>query len=383
MAWPWNRDHYSNPDQRFVGRIDRRLFTNFDWFLLLLVVGLCLIGLVNLYSATHSSEHLERFRLQLVWLVVGFMLLSLSFAINYQYFENNGYTILVGVMVLLAATLVIGYVSHGARRWLNIGPVRFQPSELAKIAVVIALAKYLAGNPSERGYNLKELGPPLAIVAGPMALVAMQPDLGTAIMLLLIAATMLLFAGVRWRTVLGLGFSGAALSVFSFLFLLKPFQRNRILTLINPDADPLGAGYHIRQSLIAIGSGRLWGKGWLHGTQAKLEFLPEAHTDFAFSVFSEEWGFAGGLLVLGLYFALVAWSLNIAMRSKDLFGSMMAVGFAALLFWHIFINVGMVLGLLPVVGMPLPFLSYGRTSLLAMMIAVGFLLNISSRRYIF
>ena len=380
----FNRDRYrSNPDQRFVGRIDRRLFTNFDWFLLLLVVGLCLIGLLNLYSATHQSEHLERFRAQLVWLVVGFMLMALAFAISYHHFENNGYAILIGVMVLLVLTLALGIVSHGARRWLMIGPIRFQPSELAKIALIIALAKYLAGNPNEHGYNLKELGPPLAIVAGPMLLVAVQPDLGTSIMLLLVAGTMLLFAGIRWRTLFGLTVFGSCFSVFTYLFLLSEYQKNRILTLIDPNADPLGTGYHIRQSLIAIGSGRMWGKGWLHGTQANLEFLPEAHTDFAFAVFAEEWGFIGGLVVLVMYFAIVAWSLNIAQRSKDLFGSMLAVGFAALLFWHIFVNVGMVLGILPVVGLPLPFLSYGRTSLLTMMIAVGFLLNISSRRYIF
>jgi rod shape determining protein RodA len=379
----WSRERFRNPDHRFVGRIDRRLFTNFDWFLLGLVVVLCLIGLVNLYSATHQSEHLERFRLQLVWLVVGFILLSLAFAINYQNFENNAYAILIGVMALLAATHLLGYVSHGARRWLDLGPVRFQPSELAKIAVVIALAKYLASNSTERGYNLKELGPPLAVLAGPMLLVAAQPDLGTSVMLLSIAGTMLLFAGIRLRTLLGLATTSIVLSVFTYFFLLTNEQKSRVDTLFNRNADPLGAGYHIRQSLIAIGSGRLWGKGFLHGTQAKLEFLPEAHTDFAFSVLSEEWGFAGGLVVLVLYFALVAWSLNIAMRSKDMFGSMMAVGFSALLFWHIFVNIGMVLGLLPVVGLPLPFLSYGRTSLLTMMIAVGFLLNISSRRYIF
>lgn len=378
-----NREMVYHPDRRFVGRVDRRLFTNFDWTLLGLVLLLSGIGLVNLYSTTYQSNHFEKFQLQLIWLVVGFLVLSLTFAINYQHFENAAYGILIGVILLLVATLVIGYVSHGAKRWLPLGPLRFQPSELAKIALVIALAKYLAGKPAGKGYVLKDLWTPMGIAAGPIFLVAIQPDLGTAVMLFLIAMTMIIFVGVRLRTVLGLGFMGAGLSVFSYFCLLRSYQQERILTLINPDRDPLGAGYHIRQSLIAIGSGRIFGKGWLEGTQAKLQFLPEAHTDFVFSVLTEEWGFVGGFVILILYFALVAWSINIATRSKNQFGSLLAVGLSALLFWHIFINIGMVLGIMPVVGMPLPFLSYGRTSMLTMMISIGLLLNISSRRYIF
>jgi len=382
--WPNERkDYLRNPDRRFFGRIDRRLFTNFDWTLIILVTLLSAIGLVNLYSATHHSEIASKFQLHLLWLVVGFVLMMLAFAINYQHLENAAYGIFIGVAVLLLATLIIGYVSHGARRWLYVGPLRFQPSELAKIALVIALAKYLSANRPGDNFRFKDLGAPFAIAGAPILLVFLQPDLGTAVMLFLITLSMLLFVGIRWPTLLGLSTGGALFSAFSYFFLLRDYQRERILTLFFPDRDPLGTGYHIRQSKIAIGSGRWLGKGWLEGTQAKLQFLPEHHTDFVFSVLGEEWGFLGGAVVLILYFALIAWCLTIAMRSKDNFGALMSVGLTALLFWHIFINIGMVLGIMPVVGVPLPFLSYGRTNMLTVMISIGLLLNISSRRYIF
>ncbi|HPM77910.1 MAG TPA: rod shape-determining protein RodA [bacterium] len=372
-----------NPNRRFVGRIDRRVFANFDWTLLILVVLLFMIGLLNLYSATNDSDIADKFQLQLVWMVVGFVLMCMAFLVNYQYFESAAYGILIAINVMLLATLIIGQISHGAQRWLMLGPVRFQPSELAKIAVILALAKFLAANRTTRGYNLKELGIPMALAGGPIFLTLLQPDLGTAIMIGLIAFSMIAFVGIRLRTFLGISISTLAVGVFGFLFLLHDYQRDRIMTLFDPSRDPLGTGYHIQQSKIAIGSGQFFGKGWLQGTQAKLQFLPEHHTDFVFSVLAEEWGFIGGLVVLALFFALIAWSLTIATRSKDHFGTLVAVGLVAFLFWHIFINIGMVLGIMPVVGVPLPFLSYGRTSMLTVMMAIGLLLNISSRRYMF
>ncbi|MDP8222283.1 MAG: rod shape-determining protein RodA [Candidatus Lernaella stagnicola] len=375
---------FRNPDSRYTGRIDRRLVANFDWPLLTILLLILLVGLVNLYSATHHDEvHQGRFTLQFVWILVGLVLMVLAFAVNYQVYKNLAIGILVAVVIFLLATLVIGYVSHGARRWLILGPLRFQPSEFAKLAVTLALAKFLSENQSGAGLSIKELRWPAAIVLGPTLLVLLQPDLGTAIMTLLIAGTMILFVGVRKKTLIGLGVSGAFLAPVMYFFLLKDYQRERILTLLDPARDPTGTGWHIRQSLIAIGSGRTFGKGFLMGTQTKLDFLPEQHTDFIFSVMAEEWGFIGGFVILALFFALVMWGLNIAMQSKDEFGTLLAVGLTAFVFWHVVVNIGMVLGLLPVVGVPLPFVSYGRTSLLTMMIAVGLLLNISSRRYIF
>ncbi len=413
---------YQSPDRKFTGRIDRRLVANFDWTLLAILALILVLGLINLYSATHhggrlavdgsrlsadspadpdnrqpstvnrqlapanrqpSVAHSDRFVLQLVWIFVGFVLMTVAFLVNYQLYKNAAYYVLIGVLVLLAATLILGYVSHGARRWLILGPARFQPSELAKLALVLALARYFSENPLDEGMGLADLRWPLAIAAAPMALVLLQPDLGTAVMLAFIAATMILFVGVRWRTLLGFGATAAVGGPLAYFFALKDYQRERILTLFDPNRDPTGTGWHIRQSLIAIGSGQLAGKGWLHGTQTKLDFLPEQHTDFIFSVLAEEWGFLGGLVALVLFFALIVWCVNIAMQSKDHFGCLLGLGLTAFIFWHVAVNIGMVLGILPVVGVPLPFMSYGRTSLLTMMIAVGMLLNISSRRYMF
>ncbi|NLH47523.1 MAG: rod shape-determining protein RodA [Myxococcales bacterium] len=375
---------YRSPDHRFTGRIDRRMITNFDWPLLVIIGLFIVIGLINLYSATsHDDAHNERFVLQLIWIFVGLVLMVLSLSVNYQIYKNAAYGVMIGTIVLLLATLIIGYVSHGAKRWLLLGPVRFQPSELAKLAVVLTLAKYFSENAKPFGMRLKDLQWPLALIGGPTLLILMQPDLGTALMILLIATTMILFVGVRRRTLIGLSVTGLLILPMMYFFVLQDYQRNRILTLLNPDRDPTGTGWHIRQSLIAIGSGQIFGKGWMHGTQTKLDFLPEQHTDFIFSVLAEEWGFIGGLLTLALFFILILLCLNIAMNSKDQFGTLLGVGLTAFIFWHVVVNIGMVLGLLPVVGVPLPFMSYGRTSLLTMMIAIGMLQNIASRRYIF
>ena len=375
---------YRGHDHRYTGRIDRRLVANFNWTLLILLALILAVGLVNLYSATvHDEAHQGRFTLQFVWIFVGLVLLILAFSVHYNMYKNIAYGILAGVVIFLLATLIIGYVSHGARRWLTLGPIRFQPSEFAKLAVTLALAKFLSENQPHGGLNLRDLGWPAVIAGVPTLLVLLQPDLGTAIMTLLIAATMVLFVGVNRKTLLGLSATGLLLSPLAFFFFLKDYQRERIFTLLDPGRDPTGTGWHIRQSLIAIGSGRTFGKGFMAGTQTKLDFLPEQHTDFIFSVMAEEWGFVGGVVIFGLFFALIMWSINIAMQSKDHFGTLLAVGLVAFIFWHVVVNIGMVLGLLPVVGVPLPFVSYGRTSLLTMMIAIGLLLNVSSRRHIF
>jgi len=230
---------------------------------------------------------------------------------------------------------------------------------------------------------LRNLAYPFLILGVPALLIMKQPDLGTAIMVVLIASSMLMYVGVRWTTLISLVLAGLPCAFLGWHYYLRDYQKNRILNFLSPERDPLGSGYHIIQSKIAVGSGGFFGKGFLHGTQSQLRFLPEQHTDFAFSVFGEEWGFAGCLVVLLLYVVVILWGLDIARKCNDYFGSLMAVGVTAMLFWHIVINVGMVIGIFPVVGVPLPLFSYGGTSMVTTMIGVGILLNIRLRRFMF
>jgi rod shape determining protein RodA len=229
---------------------------------------------------------------------------------------------------------------------------------------------------------LRDLWLPAIILIIPFVLIVKQPDLGTALVLIFIAASMLLFAGLQRQTLIALGFAGVGTAVAGW-FMLHNYQKARILTFMNPEADPLGSGYHIIQSKIAVGSGGFWGKGFMAGTQSQLSFLPERHTDFAFSVFAEEWGFSGSMVLLLGYLFLIVWGIYVARRAADRFGMFLAIGVTSMIFWHIVINLGMVIGLLPVVGVPLPLFSYGGTSMITTMIGVGLLMNVSMRRFMF
>ncbi|HEY5974711.1 MAG TPA: rod shape-determining protein RodA, partial [Geobacteraceae bacterium] len=233
------------------------------------------------------------------------------------------------------------------------------------------------------GLRIRDLGLPMLILGVPALLIMKQPDLGTAIMVIMVVGAVLVYVGIRWSTIAYLALAAVPLVWTAWHFFLREYQKNRILNFLDPERDPLKSGYHIIQSKIAVGSGGLAGKGYLQGTQSQLRFLPEQHTDFAFSVFAEEWGFVGCLVVVALYLVLVLWGLQVANRCSDRFGSLLAVGITAMLFWHIVINMGMVIGLFPVVGVPLPFFSYGGTSMVTSMIGVGILLNISMRRFMF
>jgi rod shape determining protein RodA len=266
---------------------------------------------------------------------------------------------------------------------LNLGVISFQPSELAKIATVIILAKFFDEHGQVNEYGLRELWQPFLLIAMPAVLILREPDLGTALCLAVVAFSILLFVKIKWKSLLTLILISLSTAPLIWHFLLKEYQRNRILIFINPDKDPLGAGYHINQSKIAIGSGLFWGKGFLKGTQTRLHFLPEQHTDFAFSVFAEEWGFIGSLCLLLLYLFLMLWGINIAKYSKDKFGAIIALGIIAIIFWQLVINVSMVTGLLPVVGIPLVMVSYGGSSIVMAMAGMGLLMNISMRRFMF
>ncbi|MDD3581203.1 MAG: rod shape-determining protein RodA [Desulfobacca sp.] len=361
--------------------IDRRYIHNFDWFLLILVLAIVSVGILNLYSAGLSQavkQDTPLYIKQLYWLGIGFGLMLATLLFDYRYLEKAAYPIFWLTVALLVAVLVVGKVVSGSQRWLPLGPLSFQPSELTKLAIILALARHFSPREELTPLSMRELLFPFLLAAVPFCLVAKQPDLGTALLIALIATAMVLFVGVRWQALTVLASSLLLLSPILWHF-LKDYQKQRILTYLNPEGDPLGAGYHIIQSKIAVGSGLLWGKGFLAGTQSKLNFLPEQHTDFVFSVFAEEWGFAGSIVMLLLYTLLILWGLQISRSCKERFGNLLALGIVAMIFWQIFINISMVTGMLPVVGITLPLFSYGGSSLISTLIGIGLLLNIRMR----
>jgi rod shape determining protein RodA len=362
---------------------DRRLVQNFDWMLLGLVLAICAIGIINLYSAGYNqTAGTPLYIKQIYWLAVGLGVLCLILLVDYRHLEKLSYPIYIISILLLVAVMFGGRVAYGSRRWLALGPLSFQPSELAKIGIILALATYFHRHPRGEARRLKDLIVPGIMVLIPAALIIKQPDLGSGILVLLVAGSIILFVGVNWRTLMGGTLTLVLLSPVIWHF-LKDYQRQRVLTFLDPGKDPLGSGYHILQSMIAVGSGQFWGKGFLQGTQSQLYFLPEQHTDFVFSVFAEEWGFVGSAALLLLFTALTLWGLAVARDCKERFGHLLALGVTALIFWQIFINICMVTGFLPVVGIPLPLFSYGGSSLVTTLLGVGFLLNIRMRRYLF
>ncbi len=364
--------------------IDRRLLQHFDWGLLFVLCLICLVGLVSLYSAVAagdpgSPDRPLYFR-QIIWYGIGAVMMCVCFMVDFRVLERWSGTVYASAVILLICVLLFGRMGGGARRWLALGRLTFQPSEFAKIAVIMMLSRSYAKLVSEEGLRLWDLRGPLLVLGVPFLLIVRQPDLGTALVMALIAGAMTVFAKIERRTFLVLTSGCCGIAAVGFFF-LKEYQRRRIAVFLNPEQDPLGAGYHIIQSQIAIGSGMLSGKGMGKGTQNVLSFLPEQHTDFIFSVVAEEWGFIGAAGVHLLFFILVIWGLTIAYRCRHPYGIILAVGVTAMIFWQALINLGMVMGLLPVVGVPLPFISYGGSSVLTIMMCGGLLLNISMRRF--
>jgi len=363
-------------------RFDRRLFINFDWTLFLLLFLILFAGLVNLYSAGFAfTQDTSLCFKQCRWIVFGLFCMVLTFSVDYRIIIRHGYFIYGIAIFLLLVVLFYGYMTHGSRRWILFAGFSFQPSELMKLVIILILAKYFDENKLNRSLQLKDLLYPTLLTIIPFFLILQQPDLGTALIVLIIFVSMVLFIGINWKSLSIACMTGMAMLPLSW-FILKDYQKERILTLFAPEKDPLGSGYHIIQSMIAIGSGGWWGKGFLKGTQTHLRFLPEQQTDFVFSVFAEEWGFIGILILMILFFSLIAWGLKICLHSKDYLGTLIAFGITMLIAWSVLVNVGMVIGLLPVVGIPLPFMSYGGSSMVVLLIAMGFMLNISMRRFI-
>ncbi|BCS54481.1 rod shape-determining protein RodA [Geobacter sp. SVR] len=365
--------------------IDRRLFTNIDWMLVGLVIVISMLGIVNIYSATTPYKIIGApyYVKQFYWMAFGMFIALLICSIDYHILEDFSYWLYFLLVLLLVAVLLVGRRSMGATRWLHLGFFNIQPSELMKIVIIITFARFFNNFHAPGGMTVRDLMFPLGILAVPALLIMKQPDLGTATLVVLIAMSMTFYVGLRWTTIVSFILVTIPTCWLAWSHFLRPYQKNRILDFLNPERSRLGSGYHIIQSKIAVGSGGLFGKGFIKGTQSQLRFLPEQHTDFAFSVFTEEWGFIGALVLIILYLSLVLWGLNIARRCNDRFGSLLAMGVTAMLFWHIVINMGMVIGMFPVVGVPMPFFSYGGTSMITSMVGIGILQNISMRRFMF
>ncbi len=362
--------------------IDRRLVQNFDWMLFGLTASILAIGIVNLISATHGGDGLSsEARRQLISLGLGSLVAVVVMVVDYRHFERLALPVFAVSLALLVATLIIAPVTRGSQSWLFGG--RVQPSEIAKIGMILALARFFHRNAPGEKHRLGDLIKLGAIAALPVGLIVLQRDMGVALLNLFIASTFFVFVRIPWRAWLGVALIAAAGLMAVWTFALAPYQRSRILDVVDPSRDPLASGYQAIQSRIAIGSGGLLGTGYMEGTQTQLRFLPTQHTDFAFSVLAEEWGFAGSVFVLLLYVTLMLWGLVVARNAKDGFGGMLAVGVVATLFWPAALNIAMVLGLAPVIGVPLPLFSYGGSALVSTLACLGLLMNVSMRRYVF
>ena len=346
------------------------------WRMLIPLIVLVGFGALILFSAAggswspYASSHLVRFS---VFLVMAFVLSRFSKKIV-SFFAFPGY---LAVLALLLLVEIMGQIQGGSQRWLNLGFMQLQPSELMKPAVVLALAKFYSGLPVGMIPTWRSLVPAGVLIAAPMALVLMQPDLGTSLAIAFGGGIVMFLAGLplRWFVMAG---SGVAVMVpLAFFFALQPYQQRRVTTFLDPESDPLGAGYHITQSKIAIGSGGLTGKGFNEGSQSHLQYLPEPHTDFVFATMAEEWGFIGGIVILGIFAIILNWGLQVARRSHDRFAKLLAAGMTATIFFYVAINLMMVMGLAPVVGIPLPFVSHGGSSMMTNMICIGALMMVN------
>jgi rod shape determining protein RodA len=367
-------------------KINRRLIANFDWIMFASVVLLTLTGIMTIFSATRPLEgggQPSYYIKQVYWLFVGLAAMAAVVSIDYVWFMRAS-LFLYGIgILLLAAVIVMGAVGMGAQRWISLGPLSFQPSEVFKLFFIFMLARYMSMIRGAMGFK-NILTAFFAFLFLPFAMLLEQPDLGTAMMLFLIFILLVLAKGVG-RTVLLLA---VIISLISVPFVgsiawdgLKDYQKKRIVAFVKPDVDPEGISYHIKQSKVAVGSGGFLGKGYLKGTQGPFRFLPEKHTDFIFSVFAEERGFLGSIFLLLIYLVFILRGLDTAYRAKDEFGRLVALGITFMFTIYVVINIGMTLGMTPVVGIPLPFMSYGGTALVSNFIAAGVLINIRARRF--
>ncbi|NBC32569.1 MAG: rod shape-determining protein RodA [Alphaproteobacteria bacterium] len=348
------------------------------WTLVLLIGLLAAAGFAMLYSAAHGSMDPWASR-QIMRFALGVAMMVVVALVDIRLWLRLAYPFYFLAFASLLAVEVVGFTGMGAQRWIDLGILQLQPSEIMKVAMVLALARYFHGPTLEEVWRPSRLIVPAMIILAPAGLVLKQPDLGTALMLLMVGGAMLFIAGVRLWKFAVVVFAGLS-SIPIVWQSLHDYQRDRILTFLDPERDPLGAGYHILQSKIALGSGGVWGKGFLGGTQSHLNFLPERQTDFIFTMLAEEFGLAGGLGLLGLYFLVLVHGVAIGLTSRNHFGRMLALGLTTNIFLYVFINIAMVMGLIPVVGVPLPLISYGGTAMLAVLFALGLIMSVYVHR---
>ena len=358
----------------------RRFFARFDWPLFGTIAVLVAVGLANLYSATSRTPHSVKFDNQVLWTVVGVGCYLIFTALDYRVLHRLAWIALGVALVLIVVVKFLADPIKGSQRWLDFGALNVQPSEIAKIAVILALGRLLHDRSLGEMNSAAELALPILALALPIVMVAFQPDLGTAVLMGLVVGSVCLLLVVKlWPFAAGVG---VAVAILPLLWdQMRGYQKDRVLAFLDPAADPTGAGWHTQQSIVAVGSGRMSGKGFLDATQNHFDYLPEHWTDFPFSVWAEEWGFIGSVALLAVFLFLILWTVNIALQSRDRFGTALCLGVAALLFWHVAVNIAMVVGLAPVVGVTLPFISYGGSSTITFFIGLGLVSSVSQRRH--
>jgi rod shape determining protein RodA len=359
----------------------KKFWKDFDWLLLSAALILSVISLTEIYSSTMAQHAGEFFVRQLIWVIVGVVFLFVIAAIDYHLIAEHIPSLYVLAVGALVYTLALGHRVAGSKSWVHLGPAAFQPSELIKMVVVVALARYLSELRPSQHMTLSQIVKACVICGVPISLVALQPDLGTSLTYLPAIAVGLFVRGVRPAALISLILGFVLLLPVSW-FVLKPYQKERILTFLDPSRDPMGKGYQVTQSKIAIGSGGLLGKGIFHGSQNQLGYLPTRHTDFIFAVVGEEMGFVGVLGTLGLLTFIIFRSMYNAQTARDNLGMFIAMGIVGIFFFHLIVNVGMVIGFMPTTGIPLPFLSYGGSSVLTAFIALGLVMSVRRCRYV-
>ncbi len=365
--------------------MDRRMLSHFSWWYLLLILTISTVGVVVIYSANHARPeafYQNLYIKQIYWILYGLIAMLAALLIDYRLLNRYAYFIYFVTILALISVLFFGTGASGVKRWIHIGSFSIQFSEFAKFSLIIVLAKYFdLSRTQQPKYTIKDLIIPVSLTGLLGWLIIRQPDLGTAMIIFFIFFVLVMAIEIEGRTLAKLILTGVVLTPMTWFF-LKDYQKARVKTLFNPEMDPLGAGYHTIQSKIAVGSGGFWGKGLMAGTQSRLNFLPEKHTDFIFSVFAEELGFVGVIILMILYLVLILKGLNIAFRAADRFGLLLGLGIVASISFYIIFNIGMTVGIFPVTGLPLPLLSYGGSSLLTNFFALGLLLNIEMRRVV-
>jgi rod shape determining protein RodA len=348
------------------------------WRLIFLIMGIVTIGLLTLYSAAGGSMHPWAIKQGIVIAFFFSVALAMSW-LKEPTIKSVAFPLYVVILLLLIMVEMLGFVSKGAQRWLELGPIKLQPSEFMKPTIVLVLARFYDLLPPSAIKSWRAIWPAALLVGVPGALILIQPDMGTALMVILIGASVMFIAGVPWWLFAGAAGAVAAAAPIAFA-MMHEYQRQRVLIFLNPEADPLGAGYHVTQSKIAIGSGGVFGKGYLQGSQSHLDYLPEGHTDFVYATMVEEWGLIGGVLLIFAFAMVIRWGMKVSMRSRTRFSQLLAAGLTSTIFFYVSINLMMVMGLAPVVGVPLPLVSYGGSAVMTIMLSLGLLMSLERQQ---